>query len=219
MPAEVEVVLEGAAIRSAQGSTGFCGVYLVGGRILYDCGHAGRRRALLAALADRGLTPADIEVLVLSHGHWDHVQNADLFTRSRVLLHPRELAYLREPPAGDPVTPPWTAAVLAGLRVGEAVEGDELGPGVRVVELFGHTPGSIGLAVETDGGTAVLTGDAVPTAEAFATGRAVNVFFDAALADASVARVARTADVVYPGHGLPFRTGRRSGPAARPAPS
>ncbi len=204
-PPEVEIVLEGSVNHSAQGSAGFCGVYLVAGRILYDCGHAGRRRALLAALAGRGLTPAGIEVLVLSHGHWDHVQNADLFTGARVLLHPRELAHLRAPGPDDPVTPPWTSAVLKGLDVRATREGDELAPGVRVIDLPGHTPGSIGLTVATARGTAVLTGDAVATAKTFHSGRASNVFFDAVLADASLARVAALADVVCPGHALPFR--------------
>ncbi len=210
VPPAVDVLLQGSAIRSDQGSTGFCGVYLVRGRILYDCGHVGRRRALVAALAGRGLTPADIEVVVVSHGHWDHIQNADLFTRARVLMHARELRYLSAPAADDPVTPPWTAAVLAAADVRETGEGDEIGPDVRVVELPGHTPGSIGLAVGTPDGTAVLTGDAVATAKAFRTGRASNVFHDTALADASVARVARLADIVYPGHDLPFRSEGRT---------
>src|SRR5262249_2880432 len=66
----------------------------------------------LRALGDRGLTPGDIDVVVLSHAHWDHVQNADLFPRASVLVHADEPAYAESPGHGDLVTPSWTAALL-----------------------------------------------------------------------------------------------------------
>jgi metal-dependent hydrolase (beta-lactamase superfamily II) len=67
----IRTVLRGRSLTS-----GVCGVYLVttpDTRILFDTGHVGRRRALLRALSDLELTPADIDVVVLSHAHWDHV--------------------------------------------------------------------------------------------------------------------------------------------------
>jgi glyoxylase-like metal-dependent hydrolase (beta-lactamase superfamily II) len=190
---------------SDQGSLGFCGVYLVDRRVLFDCGHAGRRRPLLAALAERDLEPAAIEAVVLSHGHWDHVQNVDLFGDATVLLHADELAYLDGPPSNDLATPSWTRSILAGGRVETVGEGDEVIPGVRVIELPGHTPGSIGLTVRTADGFAVLTGDAVPSARILRAGTLANVFFDDTKAEASLARVGLIADLVYPGHDFPFR--------------
>jgi glyoxylase-like metal-dependent hydrolase (beta-lactamase superfamily II) len=81
-----------------------------------------------------------------------------------------------------------------------------------VIDLPGHTPGSIGLAVTTDDGVAVLTGDAVATADSLRSGRCLGRPLDARQADASVARVAGLADFVYPGHDRPFRvTGRVAG--------
>ncbi len=215
MTPTVEVLLDGHSVGWDQGSIGFCGVYLVEGhdadgavrRVLFDSGHAGRRRALRRALNRRGLTPSSIDVLVLSHGHWDHLQNADLFAHAPVLAHSAELAYLDAPAAHDHATPPWSKAVLAALDVRETGEGDRLLSGVGVIDLPGHTPGSIGLTVETADGLAVLTGDAVATEEVLRTGRCSGVFHDTAEADASVRRVARLADVVHPGHGRPFRPG------------
>jgi glyoxylase-like metal-dependent hydrolase (beta-lactamase superfamily II) len=175
-------------------------VYLVHAgtrRILFDCGHAGRRRALLRALGERGLAPRDIDVLVLSHAHWDHVQNADLF--ADVLIHPAEdLA-----PQGNPFTPPWTAALLAGVSVRPAANGLELAPGVTVTALPGHTAGSIGLTVATAAGTALLTGDAVPSAGALRRGRCSSAVDEVAAAE-SMALVRSRADLVYPGHDRPF---------------
>jgi glyoxylase-like metal-dependent hydrolase (beta-lactamase superfamily II) len=207
----VHTLLNGYLMPTDQGNPAFCAVYLIesdDGGIVFDCGHVGRRKALLAALCERGLSPGDIATVVVSHGHWDHLQNVDLFQRARVILHPHELRYLKAPSRRDLGTPPWTSAVLDGLDVREASEGEQLASGVRVVELPGHTPGSIGLAVDTEDGTAVLTGDAVPAAGVLFAGEPLGRAFDSARARASIERVAELADVVHPGHDKSFRVTR-----------
>lgn len=196
-------MLRGYSAANEQGSIGFCGVYLVSTpdrRILFDCGHTGRRRVLLAALADRD----PVDTLVLSHGHYDHLQNADLFTGADVRMHPAERARLAAAPTDDPVTPPWSAAILAGLRVHDAENGLVIAPGVTVIGLPGHTAGSIGLVVETAEGTAVLTGDAVPSAKSLRRG-SPSTAVDATAAIGSVAAVRERAGLVFPGHDRPFR--------------
>jgi N-acyl homoserine lactone hydrolase len=214
--AKVEVLLRGMALTSNEGNFAPCAVYLVsvespGGlarRILFDTAHAGRRLKLQSALRKRGLAPSDIDAVVLSHGHWDHVQNVDLFTESKLLIHPLELDYLAAPHPSDHATPSWTRHLLDAAestarleRIGNA---DELLPGVTVLHLPGHTPGSIGLRAETANGVAVLTGDALaagPDAEA---GKCPNVFWDPVDADQSVARALAEADTIFPGHDRPF---------------
>lgn len=208
MTPTLTTLLNGYSLRTAQGSPAFCSIHLVesdAGRLLFDCGHAGRRRWLLEALAARGLEPADIGTVVLSHGHWDHIQNVDFFQEARVLLHADELRNLADPPATDLGTPRWARRILDDLDVHTTGDGDEPLPGVQVLDLPGHTPGSIGLAVSTDAGTAVLSADAVPTAEVLRAGAASGRPYDQARADASVKRVAQLADLVYPGHDAPFR--------------
>ncbi|GHJ39325.1 MBL fold metallo-hydrolase [Streptomyces sp. TS71-3] len=204
---EVDTLLTGLGLSWEQGSIGFGAVYLVTAgsrRILFDCGHTGRRRALLGALAARGLGPGDIHVLVLSHGHWDHVQNADLFAGADVLLHPAESEHLAAAPTGDPFTPPWSAAVLRSSSVRGAQDGLTLAPGVTVTGLPGHTAGSIGLTVRTARGTALLTGDAVSSARALREGRCTTVLAGEADAARSLDLVRSRADLVYPGHDRPF---------------
>jgi N-acyl homoserine lactone hydrolase len=197
----VTSLLNGYSLSTDQGNPAFCSIALVesdGRRLVFDFGHVGRRRALRGALAERDLDPADIDTVVLSHGHWDHIQNIDLFGGSRVLVHPAELKFLANP--AGPHTPSWTSSVLAGLKITETAEGEEVLPGVHVIELPGHTPGSIGLTVATDEGTVVLTGDAVPTLKVLRSGQASGQPTDPEQANASIARVAALADFVQPGH-------------------
>jgi glyoxylase-like metal-dependent hydrolase (beta-lactamase superfamily II) len=207
MPAVIPL-LNGYSLNSDQGNPAFCSVLLVESgdeRVLFDFGHVGRRWKLLTALADRGLEPADITKVVVSHGHWDHLQNADLFQQAQVLIHPDERRNLADPPSTDLGTPRWATAVLDDLDLREVGEGDEVIPGVQVMELPGHTPGSIGLAVTTPEGIEVLAADAVPTMAVLRSRRASGRPYDRERADASVERVAAMARVVHPGHDRPIR--------------
>lgn len=77
--------------------------------------------------------------------------------------------------------------------------------GVRVVEAPGHSAGTIAVAAETVDGTAVVTGDAVQTADVAVTGRNALVFWDEEQANRSVRRLVEAADVLYPGHDRSFR--------------
>jgi glyoxylase-like metal-dependent hydrolase (beta-lactamase superfamily II) len=203
----VDTLLTGLGLSWEQGSLAFAAVYLVTAgplRILFDCGHTGRRRALLGALARRGLVPGDIDLLVLSHAHWDHIHNADLFGSAEVLMHPAESERLAARDPDDPLVPPWSDAVLRSSTVRAAEDGLGLAPGVVVTGLPGHTEGSIGLTVHTDRGTALLTGDAVSSARALRERRCTNVLGDEAQAAESLELVRSRADLVCPGHDRPF---------------
>jgi N-acyl homoserine lactone hydrolase len=204
----VEVVLRGMAITSNEGNFAPCGVYLVraGERsVLYDFGHVGRRMKLVNALGRRGLKPSDVDTVVVSHAHWDHLQNVDLFDRAEILVHAEELAYAAHPHAGDHATPAWSAALLDPARTRTVADDEEIAPGVRVLHLPGHTPGSIGLAAETDDGIAVLSGDALAAGPDALARECPNVFWDPEAADDSIRRAADLADLLYPGHDRPFR--------------
>lgn len=205
---EVTALLPGQRLRSTRGSIAFCSVTLIEAdrRILVDVGHVGRRTAVVDALADRGLSPRDIDVLVLSHAHWDHAQNADVFADADVLIHPLELRYARRPHRNDWATPPWTGLMLDAIpHLVEVDEGYQIAPGVSVLHTPGHTPGSISVAAETDDGLVLVTGDVMHFPSAAVTGRNPLVFWSQAQADASIARLAGLGDAFYPGHDRPFR--------------
>ena len=97
----------------------FSSVLLVEGdrRVVFDSAHVGRRTLLLAALERRGLTPRDIDAHVVSHAHWDHVQNIDLFRQAPVLMHPDEIRYAHHPHVNDWATPQWTGAMLDTMEI------------------------------------------------------------------------------------------------------
>jgi N-acyl homoserine lactone hydrolase len=156
------------------------------------------RRSLPADFGPPTSTP------VLSHVHWDHIQNADLFTAATMLIHPAEINYLARRPIGDPVTPPWSMTIVEELQVSEVSQGSEVGSGVTIIDLPGHTAGSIGRAVETTCGTAMLTGDAVSSAQALRSGRCTVIDASEEAASRSLDLVRSRARLVFPGHDRPF---------------
>jgi N-acyl homoserine lactone hydrolase len=212
----IDVVLDGFGINTSAGSLSMCEVVLVEGpgpdgrpvRILVDPAHVGRRTFLLEALAGRGLAPGDIDLVVLTHGHWDHLQNIDLFAHAPVCLHPDERRYCERPHPNDWATPPWTADILERTAVREIGDGAELIPGVGVVHLPGHSAGSIGITVRSDQGLALITGDALHYASVALSRRPPLVFWNPDQALASIDRAVAMADVIYPGHDQPFRLTR-----------
>ena len=178
--ATVDILLPGYSFGTDSGTPAFCAVILVeseGRRILVDTAHVGRRVALQEALAERGLSAADIDVILMTHAHWDHVQNFDAFPGVPMAIHSWERQYASQPHVNDWATPQWTGAAIETHPMQEVSDGDELANGVKVIHLPGHSPGSIGLLVETAAGIAGLTGDAMHTAAVGVAGRSPLVFY------------------------------------------
>ncbi|HYH92885.1 MAG TPA: N-acyl homoserine lactonase family protein [Candidatus Saccharimonadales bacterium] len=122
------------------------------------------------ALRLAGLDPKDVEYVVLTHLHWDHAGNCDLFPDASVLVQDAELRYAIAPgrffrkaflaPTSGWGTPPY---LVPNLRT---VTGElDLLPGLRIVRAPGHTPGSQALVVDTEHGSFAIAGDAVSTYE------------------------------------------------------
>lgn len=119
-----------------------------------------------AALATAGVQPEDIEVVINTHLHWDHCSNNDLFPNAQILVQGSELHYALHPlPTGRAsyerkpgITPFWTRAL--DRTIGR--DGDyEVMPGVEVVCLPGHTPGSQGVLVHAVSKKYLIAGDCI----------------------------------------------------------
>ncbi|NYI72321.1 glyoxylase-like metal-dependent hydrolase (beta-lactamase superfamily II) [Naumannella cuiyingiana] len=118
------------------------------------------------ALADLELGPDDIDVLVLSHLHFDHAANAKMFPKAKIMAQRAELEGVKT------ITGEFAGAHLvsdyAGLDI-EPIDGDaEIAPGVGVIFTPGHTWGTMSLRLDLpNDGTKIFTSDAVYLADSW----------------------------------------------------
>ncbi|MCU1483061.1 MAG: N-acyl homoserine lactonase [Subtercola sp.] len=121
---------------------------------------------LTSQLANLGYSPADIDLLVLSHFHVDHAGNVGLFRDSatRLIVQEAELASV----VADS-NYPARAAILACEFT--TIRGDhEILPGVRVLSTPGHTPGLMSLVVDlANDGPIIFASDAIYLSESIET--------------------------------------------------
>ena len=110
-----------------------------------------------AQLALSGVSPRDIDLLVITHTHIDHVGGIADFPDAPILMARAERE-LEKPLYWGEVRPlDWPD------RDYLLVDGDmEIGPGLRVLLVPGHAPGQLALIVDLpETGAVLLTSDAI----------------------------------------------------------
>jgi N-acyl homoserine lactone hydrolase len=206
---KIDLLIPGLPAKTDHFLFGICSLLLLRDAdrtILFDTGPFRVRPLLLEALNARGLTAADIDTVFLTHLHWDHVENLDLFSHAEILTPRVEFEYAASPRPNDWGTPPYVHEILRGMRVTLLPdEEQELLPGVRTLLLPGHSVGLQGLVIDRGGERAVLASDALWSARDAVRGVPDVAFFDAAKAQVSLDRALAAGEVFYPGHDRPFR--------------
>jgi len=188
-------ILRGAGIRSSYGTMGAGSVTLIedeGKRLLVDVGHFGNRDQLRTALSKAGLEPREVDYVVLTHIHWDHCLNVDMFTSSEILTRDKEfnlgtLSGIRD------VSTDSFKELLKRMRL-KLISSDEfaLTKNVRTIDTFGHAPGHVSLTVTEPSGLVVVSGDALPNLRALKRGLPDFVFHDETMARTSIGRIYST---------------------------
>jgi glyoxylase-like metal-dependent hydrolase (beta-lactamase superfamily II) len=139
---------------------------------LIDTGVAGAERFICDAIRQAGRRPEEVELLILTHSHPDHIGAARAIretTGCRVAAHEAERAWIEDTEQQERERP------VPGFRtlVGGPVQVDRLlaegarltaGPGLdfQVLHTPGHSRGSLSLWLP--GERALITADAVPRA-------------------------------------------------------
>ena len=164
----------------------------------------------IQALNSVDISPDDVDIIIQTHLHYDHCANTGQCKNAKVIVQEEELKFAYSPHvlfAGS-----YNLEFLKDLHF-NVVRGDcEILPGIGVIHIPGHSPGTQAVSVETDKGIAIISGfcaikdNFYPPEKmrtkwpVMAPGVSVNSLqaFDSAL------KVKSLADIVIPQHDLEF---------------
>jgi glyoxylase-like metal-dependent hydrolase (beta-lactamase superfamily II) len=132
---------------------------------------------LLGNLASAGYAPGDIDMILFTHCHFDHLwgisdgENASLlFPSAEFVVSEAEVAFWSAPEWANKVPPALKPAVtranlkLASPRLRLIKAAAEVVPGVTTFDTAGHTPGHISVHISSGSEEMLLTGDVVVNA-------------------------------------------------------
>jgi glyoxylase-like metal-dependent hydrolase (beta-lactamase superfamily II) len=117
------------------------------------------------ALRAAGVAPEDIEIVILTHLHWDHAANNHLLPNARFYCQRAEYEFIRNP---TPEASMGYEFERVRRTAYELVDGDaRLFDAVSVLLTPGHTKGGQCVVVDTAEGKVVLTGDLITLRESY----------------------------------------------------
>lgn len=201
---EYEVIVRGNNLRLKDDFLGMSSITLLRlpqGIMLVDTGGYIARLGLIKALRDRGLAPSDVKFVFLTHLHFDHSHNVDLFPNATFFVSRAEWDYAQNPHPED-ILMPW--CIHAQLQKGalEIIDGEgDLFPGLTYFPTPGHTPGCYSLQfVAKDRARVIIAGDAIKYAKEAIMARCDNAFDTIEIGTQSIQRILQSADRIVPGH-------------------
>jgi glyoxylase-like metal-dependent hydrolase (beta-lactamase superfamily II) len=145
-------------------------------RILIDAGAAGsigQTGQLPQALATHGVRPEQIDAIIVTHMHQDHMgglvlggknnyPDAELYIDRRDVKHWTDPAKRSGAPDYLQTSFQMAEEIVRLYPKLQAIDGErEISPGVSIVDLTGHTPGHIGVRIEDAGKSLIMVSDMI----------------------------------------------------------
>ena len=124
--------------------------------ILVDAGTGQSNSNLFSKIKEIGIEPDDIDLIVNTHCHYDHVGGNDFFPNAKIAIHKIDAIALRDPESELTVSSLFGSIVRRHDVDIELEEGDKIA-NFEVINTPGHTKGGISLY----DGDILISGDTI----------------------------------------------------------
>lgn len=209
----LDIIVQGFPGKSVcHGGLGWSTIALLRGHdriALVDVGAFGQRGLLIQGLAQRGLRPAQVTDVLLTHSHYDHSINWVLFPDAKIAIGDEELTWSVAEPWGEtPVPELYVRELQASPHLRRVRAGDTVLPGITAYDAPGHTPGHLIFVLSGREHDVIFTGDAAKN-RAELLSLTADMTYDMAVSRASMQRIwelwrRRPGTVLVPGHDVPM---------------
>ncbi len=198
------------------------------GTVMIDAGPPGKAKAFRKGIQKASARPADIGLLILTHGHWDHAGSAKSIqdiTGAKIVMHEKEREWLER--ALKPLPPavtPWGRVLAAIIRplvplvdlppakVDVVLEDAPFslvpfGIDGKILPTPGHSPGSVSVVLSSG---EAFVGDLAMNAPPLRLNPGPPIFAEdmEAVRDSWKRLLEAGATKIYPAHGRPFSASR-----------
>jgi glyoxylase-like metal-dependent hydrolase (beta-lactamase superfamily II) len=166
--------------------------------IIVDTGSFLEKDRIVEELKKENLTPKDIDIVVLTHLHLDHIVNTYLFENAKIFCKFKgQTGY-----PGQFHTPKLGLAQRTDIK-----ENVKLAEDVEFLETPGHTEDMVSVVVNTSEGKIVVAGDALADEKMtnLENKPPVMILSSEADYDNSRKKILEIADYIIPGHGDMFK--------------
>ncbi|SMC60979.1 Glyoxylase, beta-lactamase superfamily II [Desulfocicer vacuolatum DSM 3385] len=110
-------------------------------------------------LAQFGLTPESIDIIIHTHLHNDHCENDYKCINAAIYVHEKELKRIHDPhPLDFRYLEDYIEDVEENGQIKVMTGDTEVVPGIACIHTPVHTDGGMSIAIDTDKGKAVITG-------------------------------------------------------------
>lgn len=162
--------------------------------IIVDTGSFTDKDLIIEELKKEGLAPEEIDIVVLTHTHLDHMVNTYLFTNAKVYCKFRGGSYPGQ----------YHMPKDGCLERAEIKDGVNIAEDVEFILTPGHTEDMISVVAKTIDGVVVIAGDAISSEDWTDLNKQPELVYDMDLFNESRKKILEIADCIVPGHGKLF---------------
>jgi N-acyl homoserine lactone hydrolase len=192
-------LIQGLNVRPTIGAFGYASVVLITDKeenILFDTGGYGVRSYIKKLLEE-----IKIDKVFISHLHFDHCSNMDLFPDTPIYIHQHEVDFLNSSEVQkdiDTFLP--VKEYLKKLNIQTFISEQNISKQVKIIPTIGHTIGHSSLGFEFENNKAILAGDALKTYQDFLQEEYVQNAYNKEWAKKSKDFIKDNFNIIIPGH-------------------